>query len=212
MEIAWHPFFYLACVYDDDAHLYFTQLPRDGLETVSKEINFVNGSQTHVIEEGRLRPSYVPAAEHESTGTFAPPPAPPAASSRGREEDERAGAGAGGLSRQEQPWFARNIVDHRCAALTGAAAVAVCGPARHRVFGRPPAGGVVSIVLQLRAVGLLFLLSIVEITNAQPLSACLSVCLTLCLSDCLSVCAAPRRTLPSLLYPRITVSVVLQNP
>lgn len=94
------------------------QLPRDGLETVTKEINLVNGGQTHVIEEGRLRPSYVPpASEHErSTGTFAPAAAAAAAASRDREGDERAGAGTGDLPRQDQPWFARNIVDHRCGA------------------------------------------------------------------------------------------------
>lgn len=98
------------------------QLPRDGLEAVTKEINFVNGSQTHVIEEGRLRPSYVPASQSErSTGTAVPFPAAKATSSR-REvkegEDEEGeggegGAGAGGLSRRDQPWFDRNVVDHR---------------------------------------------------------------------------------------------------
>ncbi len=81
------------------------QLPRDGLETVLKEINLVGGRETHIIEEARLRPSHMPASESESTSCAA-------AASRGREEaGGRAGVVAGCW--EDQPWFDRNIVDHR---------------------------------------------------------------------------------------------------
>lgn len=84
-----------------------SQLPRDGLETVAKEICLVGDKETHVIEEARLRPSHVPAPapERESTSCAA-------AASRGREEAGET-AGVGGGRREDQPWFDKNIVDHR---------------------------------------------------------------------------------------------------
>ncbi|CAN0333872.1 unnamed protein product, partial [Hapterophycus canaliculatus] len=98
------------------------KLPRDNLATMADEVMSVGDIHTNVVEEARLRPSYVPplptAQEPAGAGTGTS-----AAASRAQWESQgrnaRVGTGAAATSaaagRQDQPWFTRNVVDHRWA-------------------------------------------------------------------------------------------------
>lgn len=79
------------------------QMPGDDLDTVREQVKRMTDLNTHLIEENMLRPRYISpdnpsdAEEHAykagESGTAA--------------EQE------GKTVEYEQPWFARNIVDHR---------------------------------------------------------------------------------------------------
>ncbi|CAN0597332.1 unnamed protein product, partial [Laminaria digitata] len=80
------------------------QLPRDGLESVSEQLRSVTDLETHLIEERRLRPNYVPPSDSDDSygdGWGG-------GRGRGKTGGKQQGGGA-----TKQPWFARNVVDHR---------------------------------------------------------------------------------------------------
>lgn len=66
----------------------------------------VTDIETLLVEERRLRPNYVPptSGHDESFGDGG------WGGGRGKAERKQQG---GGATKQKQPWFARNVVDHR---------------------------------------------------------------------------------------------------
>lgn len=96
-----------------------SQLPWDGLDAVSEQVKLVTDARVQLIEERRLRPSYVPPLSPRhyqySSGTGGDSTEEPG-SPQGHDDSEEAegDAEAAARRREKQPWFARNVVDHRC--------------------------------------------------------------------------------------------------
>ncbi|CAM9287860.1 unnamed protein product, partial [Ectocarpus sp. 6 AP-2014] len=96
------------------------KLPWDGLDAVSEQVKLVTDARVQLIEERRLRPSYVPPLSPRdyqySSGTGGDSTEEPG-SPQGHDDSEEAeeDAEAAARRREKQPWFARNVVDHRSA-------------------------------------------------------------------------------------------------
>ena len=81
---------------------------------MSEQLRSVTDLETLLIEERRLRPSHVPPSDSDNDNAYG--------DGWGREKagGEQPGEGR---TKQVQPWFAKNVVDHRSARERGGGGV-----------------------------------------------------------------------------------------